>query len=106
MLAMAAKLLWAMRWPTCWPVRAGVFIESSTNNDAGAQIQNLALSVQARVRGLGPEDPSFPADGYRGQYIEDIAQAYLRQETVRAMTASRWLPRGTPMTWRPFVSLR
>lgn len=53
-------------------------------NDAGAQIHNLALSVQARVRGLGPEDPSFPADGYRGQYIEDIARAYCRGETVGA----------------------
>ncbi|MEY4084173.1 MAG: Arginine--tRNA ligase, partial [Pseudomonadota bacterium] len=53
-------------------------------NDAGAQIQNLALSVQARARGLPPEDPAFPADGYRGQYILDIAQAYLRGETVQA----------------------
>ena len=65
-------------------------------NDAGAQIQNLALSVQARVRGLGPEDPSFPADGYRGQYIEDIAQAYLRQETVRADDGDPVVAKGDP----------
>ncbi|MGA0815809.1 MAG: arginine--tRNA ligase [Burkholderiaceae bacterium] len=65
-------------------------------NDAGAQIQNLALSVQARVRGLGPEDPSFPADGYRGQYIEDIAQAYLRQETVRADDGEPVAAKGDP----------
>jgi arginyl-tRNA synthetase len=45
-------------------------------NDAGAQIHNLALSVQARARGKKPEDPDWPADGYRGEYIEDIARSY------------------------------
>jgi arginyl-tRNA synthetase len=53
-------------------------------NDAGAQINNLALSVQARVKGLTPEDESWPADGYRGAYIEDLAKAYLAGETVKA----------------------
>ncbi len=45
-------------------------------NDAGAQIQNLALSVQARAKGVNPEDPAWPADGYRGEYIEEIARDY------------------------------
>jgi arginyl-tRNA synthetase len=45
-------------------------------NDAGAQIHNLALSVQARARGKKPEDPDWPADGSRGEYIEDIARSY------------------------------
>ena len=53
-------------------------------NDAGAQIDNLALSVQARCRGLGPEDDSWPKDGYRGDYIVDLALAYLAGETVDA----------------------
>jgi arginyl-tRNA synthetase len=53
-------------------------------NDAGAQITNLAISVQARALGFGPEDPRWPADGYRGDYIQDIADAYLAGETVRA----------------------
>ncbi len=53
-------------------------------NDAGAQIDNLARSVQARARGLDPDHPSFPADGYRGEYIVDIAQRYLAGETVSA----------------------
>ncbi|MCG7601594.1 arginine--tRNA ligase [Halomonas sp. McH1-25] len=53
-------------------------------NDAGAQISNLALSVQARVKGLTPEDPSWPADGYRGDYITDVANSYLAGETIDA----------------------
>ncbi|MBM3405956.1 MAG: arginine--tRNA ligase [Betaproteobacteria bacterium] len=53
-------------------------------NDAGAQIANLAASVQARVRGMEPDDPRFPADGYRGEYIRDIAADYLAGRTVCA----------------------
>ena len=46
-------------------------------NDAGAQIQNLALSVRARAAEiLGNAEP-FPADGYHGDYIREIAQRYL-----------------------------
>jgi arginyl-tRNA synthetase len=61
-------------------------------NDAGQQISNLALSVQARCLGIEPDDPRWPADGYQGEYIRDVARAYLAQETVDAddqhMTAS------------------
>jgi arginyl-tRNA synthetase len=45
-------------------------------NDAGAQIHNLALSVQARARGIKPGDPGWPPDGYAGEYIEEIAKQY------------------------------
>lgn len=53
-------------------------------NDAGAQIANLALSVQARCRGMTPDDPAWPEDGYRGDYIAEVARAYLAGETVHA----------------------
>ena len=53
-------------------------------NDAGQQIANLALSVQARCLGIEPEDPRWPTDGYQGEYIRDVAQAYLAAETVDA----------------------
>ncbi|MDP5063077.1 MAG: arginine--tRNA ligase [Haliea sp.] len=53
-------------------------------NDAGAQISNLALSVQARCRGLDPDDPAWPEDGYRGGYIADVAAAYLAGEQIAA----------------------
>ena len=45
-------------------------------NDTGAQIANLALSVQARVRQAYDPAVPFPEDGYRGDYIRDIAAAY------------------------------
>ena len=53
-------------------------------NDAGAQINNLALSVQARCRGIEPDGDGWPADGYRGDYIKDVARAYLERESVHA----------------------
>ena len=51
-------------------------------NDAGVQIENLARSVQARALGIAPDAEGWPAEGYRGDYIADVAQAYLRGETV------------------------
>ena len=53
-------------------------------NDAGAQITNLAVSVQARAKGITPQDSAWPDDGYRGDYIADVAAAYLAGETVAA----------------------
>ncbi|MEZ5494811.1 MAG: arginine--tRNA ligase [Pseudomonadales bacterium] len=53
-------------------------------NDAGAQINNLARSVQARALGLTPDDAGWPEDGYRGDYILDVATAYLAGETIVA----------------------
>lgn len=53
-------------------------------NDAGAQIDNLALSVQARVKGLNPDDASWPKDGYQGNYIIDVAHSFLAGDTVVA----------------------
>jgi arginyl-tRNA synthetase len=46
-------------------------------NDAGQQIENLAVSVRARAQGILGESHTFPEDGYRGEYIREIAQRYL-----------------------------
>ncbi len=46
-------------------------------NDAGQQIQNLALSVRARAQEILGEHASFPEDGYHGEYIREIAQRFL-----------------------------
>ncbi len=53
-------------------------------NDAGVQIANLAISVQARARGITPDDSGWPESGYRGDYIADVARAYLDRESVVA----------------------
>lgn len=53
-------------------------------NDAGQQITNLALSVKARLDGMEPGDSSWPADGYQGDYIKDVATAYKNKQTVNA----------------------
>lgn len=53
-------------------------------NDAGVQIANLALSVQARLRGLAPGDAGWPESAYNGEYIADIAADFAARQTVRA----------------------
>ncbi len=53
-------------------------------NDAGVQIANLAISVQARARGVTPADGEWPENGYRGDYIADVARAYLDRDSVTA----------------------
>jgi arginyl-tRNA synthetase len=62
--ALASLLEW-----TGWKVTREFYY-----NDAGAQIHNLALSVQARVKG-----GEIPEGGYHGEYIREIAQQYLAE---------------------------
>jgi arginyl-tRNA synthetase len=53
-------------------------------NDAGVQIANLALSVQARCRGLAPGEADWPESAYNGEYIADIGADFLAKKSVRA----------------------
>src|SRR3979490_2462528 len=46
-------------------------------NDAGAQIRNLGLSVQARIREKLGVRAEFPADGYHGDYVREVAEKFL-----------------------------
>jgi arginyl-tRNA synthetase len=48
-------------------------------NDGGTQIANLALSVQARIRGA-----AIPEGGYHGDYIRDIAESYVADHPADA----------------------
>ena len=61
-------------------------------NDAGVQIQTLAISTQCRAKGIQPGDPQWPENAYNGDYIADIAQDFLAKKTVvaddRSFTAS------------------
>ena len=48
-------------------------------NDAGNQMENLALSIEARYRELFGEQVVFPENGYPGDYVKDIAVEIKRQ---------------------------
>ena len=48
-------------------------------NDAGNQIANLGISVQVRIKQKLGEKIELPEDGYRGDYIVEIAQRYSEQ---------------------------
>src|SRR6201993_1601033 len=54
-------------------------------NDAGKQMENLGLSLYTRYLELFGEKVDFPADGYPGDYVKDIA------EQVRAKNGDRFL---------------
>jgi arginyl-tRNA synthetase len=45
-------------------------------NDAGVQIENLAASVEARLKELNGERAEIPEGGYHGEYIREIAERY------------------------------
>jgi arginyl-tRNA synthetase len=45
-------------------------------NDAGAQIDNLAASVEARLSELSGKPAAIPEGGYHGEYIREIAERY------------------------------
>ena len=53
-------------------------------NDAGVQIATLANSTQCRLKGLKPGDAEWPESAYNGDYIQDIADAFLARATVKA----------------------
>ena len=67
--AIAALLEW-----TGWKVSREFYY-----NDAGAQISNLALSVQARAQELGGKQVDIPEGGYHGEYIREIAERYVAE---------------------------
>jgi len=53
-------------------------------NDAGVQIQTLANSVQARLKGFKPGDAGWPESAYNGDYIAEIAADFKLGKTVEA----------------------
>jgi len=46
-------------------------------NDVGTQILTLGKSLAFRLWELKGEEVEFPADGYQGDYLKEIAQGYL-----------------------------
>jgi arginyl-tRNA synthetase len=58
-------------------------------NDAGNQMENLALSIDARYRELFGEQVDFPEDGYPGEYVKDIAGEIKRQHGDKYLNHDR-----------------
>jgi len=51
-------------------------------NDAGAQIENLAASVRARIDQIRGADGEIPEGGYHGEYIRELAEKFLATHNV------------------------
>jgi arginyl-tRNA synthetase len=49
-------------------------------NDAGKQVRLLGLSVFARYLQLLKKEYSFPEDGYKGEYVEEIADSIIQEK--------------------------
>jgi len=74
--AIASLLAW-----TGWKVHREYYY-----NDAGRQMDLLALSVRARYRQhLGHDEP-LPQDGYRGDYVAEVAQSLAADVGDRFLT--------------------
>lgn len=49
-------------------------------NDAGSQIRHFGASIYARYAQAAGMDVAFPEDGYKGEYVTELAQEILRTE--------------------------
>jgi arginyl-tRNA synthetase len=58
-------------------------------NDAGNQMENLALSIDARYRELFGEQVEFPENGYPGEYVKEIAEEIKGQHGDRYLNHDR-----------------
>ncbi|HKY07452.1 MAG TPA: arginine--tRNA ligase [Candidatus Binatia bacterium] len=58
-------------------------------NDAGNQMENLALSIDTRYRELYGEQVAFPENGYPGDYVKDIALEIQRRHGNKFLGADR-----------------
>lgn len=56
-------------------------------NDHGTQMEVFAASVEARYLELAGKEVEFPAEGYHGSYVRDIARALLEEDGGRLVDA-------------------
>jgi arginyl-tRNA synthetase len=57
-------------------------------NDAGRQVKLLGLSVFARYQQLSGAEYPFPQDGYRGGYVEDMANEIIGEHGKKYLQTS------------------
>ncbi len=67
-------------------------------NDAGAQISNLEASLYARCKEHVGEEVTFPEEGYRGDYVKEMASDFI-EEYGGDLEASRGYMRGFALKW-------
>jgi arginyl-tRNA synthetase len=58
-------------------------------NDGGRQMENLGLSIHARYRELFGERVDFPAEGYPGDYIKEIAAEIAQRSRDKYLQVSK-----------------
>lgn len=70
-------------------------------NNAGNQMRNLAESIYARYRQELGDDYPFPEEGYRGDYIADIAKQLVQEkgDSLRETDTERSLFKQAGETW-------
>ncbi len=56
-------------------------------NDYGTQMEVFAASVEARYLEMAGREVEFPAEGYHGSYVKDIARVLLEEDGGRLLDA-------------------
>ena len=75
-------------------------------NDAGRQMKLLGASVAARYRELSGHSPDFPADGYHGAYITELAQRLQRRvQAEGALTDEQIEERCRALAYQELLNL-
>ena len=75
--ALGAAISSLLGW-TGWKVHREYYY-----NDSGRQMDLLALSVRARYRALLGQEEPLPQDGYRGDYVLEVAEALSKEVGTR-----------------------
>lgn len=54
-------------------------------NDGGNQINILGLSIKLRAQEILGQSIEFPEDGYQGDYIKEMAQLFMNQQSIQTI---------------------
>lgn len=73
-------------------------------NDAGRQVKLLGISVLAKYKQLLGIDYPFPEDGYKGQYIEDLARQFYNLKNKIQMSDEELLKEITEFSYKKMLS--
>ena len=91
----------ARRSRTCWRRSATPVHREYYVNDAGRQMDILATSVWLRYLELCGEAFEFPSNGYKGDYVWDIAATLHREHADAYRVEAAQVFAGAPADERP-----